>query len=99
MDQFDCRKGEINDHLHFRLLLRPHVPEDFEDYFSYIIDENLQVMLDLHDVTDRSSAQETFDWLRRKVEFLAVCPLPSGRTVGYICIHPANLSPTGGEGT
>lgn len=76
-----------------RLLLRPHVPEDFEDYFSYIMDENLQYMLGLHDVVDRASARLTFDWLRANTEFLAVCPRSSGRTVGHICIHPADAIP------
>lgn len=76
-----------------RLLVRPHVPEDFEDYFSYIMDENLQLMLGLHDVTDRASAREVFDWLRTNSEFLALCPQSSGRTVGHISIQPANIFP------
>lgn len=76
-----------------RLILRPHTPEDFNDYYNYIMDENLQYMLGLHDVTDRPSAKLTFDWLRANTEFLALIPKDTGATMGHICIHPANAVP------
>lgn len=76
-----------------RLLIRPHTPADFDDYFAYIMDAELQYMLGLHDVTDRASAQLTYNWLLVNTKFLALCPLETGRTVGHICIHPANALP------
>lgn len=75
-----------------RLTIRPHEPEDFADYYAYIMDEELQYMLGLHDVTDWDSARLTFDWCCTNTEFLALC-LKGGRPVGHICLHPANSVP------
>ena len=76
-----------------RLILRPHVPGDFEDYFSYIMDPELQRMLGLNGVEDRESALETFQWLLDKWrldnwEFLAVVSRETGRAIGHICVQP-----------
>lgn len=71
-----------------RLILRPHTPADFEDYFGYIMDGELQRMLGLNGVEDRESAMETFQWLMDNVEFLAVVRKESGKAVGHICVHP-----------
>lgn len=77
-----------------RLILRPHTPDDFEDYFGYIMEPKLQRMLGLNGVEDRGSALETFQWLLDKWrldnwEFLAVVSRETGRVIGHICVQPA----------
>lgn len=76
-----------------RLILRPHTPDDFEDYFEYIMEPELQRMLGLNGVEDRESALETFQWLLDKWrldnwEFLAVIGRETGRVIGHICVQP-----------
>lgn len=71
-----------------RLILRPHTPNDFEEYFGYIMDGELQQMLGLNGVEDRASALETFQWLLDNVEFLAVVSRETGRVIGHICVQP-----------
>ena len=76
-----------------RLTVRPHTPADFEDYFGYIMEPELQRMLGLNGVEDRESALETFQWLLDKWrldnwEFLAVVSRETGRTIGHICVQP-----------
>lgn len=76
-----------------RLIVRPHTPADFEDYFGYIMDGELQRMLGLNGVEDRESARETFQWLLDKWlldkwEFLAVVNRETGRVIGHICVQP-----------
>lgn len=71
-----------------RLILRPHTVTDFEDYFEYIMEPELQQMLGLNGVVDRESAQATFQWLLDNVEFIAVVKKDSGKVIGHICIHP-----------
>lgn len=71
-----------------RLILRPHTPDDFEDYFGYIMDGELQRLLGLNGVEDRESALETFQWLLDNLEFLAVVSRETGRVIGHICVHP-----------
>ena len=76
-----------------RLILRPHTPDDFEDYFGYIMEPELQRMLGLNGVVDRESALETFQWLLDKWrldnwEFLAVVSRETGRVIGHICVQP-----------
>jgi len=71
-----------------RLILRPHDQTDFEDYFEYIMNPELQNMLGLHDADDRSSAQATFRWLLDNLEFIALVSKESGKAIGHICIHP-----------
>ena len=70
-----------------RLILRPHTPDDFEDYFGYIMEPELQRMLGLNGVEDRESALETFQWLldAGHGEFLAVVSRETGRVIGHIC--------------
>lgn len=72
-----------------RLILRPHTPNDFEEYFGYIMDGDLQQMLGLNGVVDRASALETFQWLldTDHGEFLAVVSRETGRVIGHICIQ------------
>ncbi len=71
-----------------RLILRPHIPADFEDYFAYIMDRELQNMLGLRGVDDRASAQETFQWLLENGEFIALIGRDSGRVIGHIFVEP-----------
>lgn len=71
-----------------RLILRPFVSEDFDDYFSYIMEPELQKMLGLNGVTDRESAQQTFDWLCTNRTFLALVSKDSGHVIGHIALHP-----------
>lgn len=71
-----------------RLILRLHTFEDFEDYYAYIMDRELQHMLGMEWVADRDCAIVAFQWLLDNVEFLAVVDKTSGKVIGHICIHP-----------
>ena len=71
-----------------RLLLRPFTPDDFEDYFAYIMDRQLQVDLGLEGVDDRDCALVNFQWLMDNREFIALESRESGRVIGHICVHP-----------
>ena len=72
-----------------RLIIRPFSEEEFDDYFDYIMDPHLQYMLGLDSVIDRGSAWETFQWLLKNREFLALISKETGKAIGHICIHPA----------
>ena len=71
-----------------RLSIRPYATSDFDEYFAYIMDPELQYMLGLNNVSDRDSALETFQWLLDNREFLAIVDNESGKAIGHICIHP-----------
>lgn len=71
-----------------RLLLRPYTPDDFEDYYAYIMDRELQTMLGLEGVDDRDCALVNFQWLLDNREFVALERRDSGKVVGHICLHP-----------
>ena len=71
-----------------RLIIRPYIQQDFEDYFAYIMNPDLQRRLGLHGVTDRSSAEDTFRWLMENRDFYALIRKETGKAVGHICIHP-----------
>ncbi len=71
-----------------RLFIRPHTADDFEDYFGYIMEPELQYMLGLNDVHDRASAQETFQWLMENSIFLALVNKETGKTIGHISLQP-----------
>ena len=71
-----------------RLILRPYTPEDFEDYFAYIMDRGLQYMLGLEGVDDRDCALANFQWLLDNREFIALVKKSSGKAIGHICVHP-----------
>ena len=71
-----------------RLFIRPHIADDFEDYFGYIMEPELQYMLGLNDVHDRASAQETFQWLMENSIFLALVYKETGKTIGHISLQP-----------
>ncbi|MDD6160059.1 MAG: GNAT family protein [Oscillospiraceae bacterium] len=71
-----------------RLILRPCTAGDFEDYFAYIMEPELQYMLGLDGVTDRASAKEEFQWLLENRTLLAIVQKSSSRMIGHICLHP-----------
>lgn len=71
-----------------RLYLLPYSNEYFEDYFSFIMDAELQESLGLHGVTDRKSARENFDWLIQNRRFYAIVLHMSGKAIGEISLHP-----------
>ena len=71
-----------------RLLLRPYTPEDFEDYFAYIRDRQLQADLGVEELDDRDCALINFQWLMENREFLALVSRETGRAIGHICVHP-----------
>lgn len=71
-----------------RLLLRPYVPEDFEDYYAYIKDRELHTMLGLEGVGDRDCALINFQWFLDNRVFIALENRETGRVIGHICIHP-----------
>ena len=72
-----------------RLLVRPFDAGDFEDYYGYILDPELQHMLGLNGITSRESAYETFSWLMCNRTFLALERKDTGNVIGHICLHPA----------
>ena len=71
-----------------RLIIRSHSADDFEDYYSYIMEPELKRMLGLNNVTDRTSALETFQWLQDNVVFLALIHKETQKAIGHICLHP-----------
>ncbi len=71
-----------------RLRIRAFCPAEFEDYFGYIMEPELQRMLGLNGITDQASARETFDWLRENRTFLALEKKETGKVIGHICVHP-----------
>ena len=71
-----------------RLIIRPHEAADFDDYFAYIMDPELQAHLGLNGVTDETSARETFQWLRENTTFLALVSKSEHRAIGHIALHP-----------
>lgn len=71
-----------------RLAIRPYLSTDFDDYFDYIMEPELQDMLGLSDINNRESANETFHWLLDNREFLAIISKETGKAIGHICIHP-----------
>ena len=70
--------------------LRPYAADDFDDYYAYMMDDELRLMLGMTQVTDRPSAEVAFQWLRENRAFLALVSKETGRAIGHICIHPAD---------
>lgn len=71
-----------------RLTLRSFSPDDFDEYFTHIMDPQLQIMLGL-DLPNRDAAKQTFDWLMQNSIFLALELNETGRIIGHISIQPA----------
>lgn len=58
-----------------RLVLRKFREEDFEDYYAYAADREMNRMMGQYDLTDREDARACFDWLKDKEER------------GYVIVH------------
>lgn len=71
-----------------RLVIRDFRESDFEDYFHYMMDAELQELLGMTSITDRASALDAFQWLLANRIFLAVELRTSEQVIGHICLHP-----------
>ncbi len=71
-----------------RLIIRPFLSTDFDDYFAYIMESELQNMLGLNGVNDEETALKTFQWLLDNRELFALIQKEEGRAIGHICMHP-----------
>ena len=71
-----------------RLIIRPYGDADFDAYYAYIMDPELQADLGLNGVTDEMSARETFRWLQENTVFLALISKSRQHTIGHIVLHP-----------
>lgn len=73
-----------------RLVLRPFLEEDFEDFFEYITQKELQRLSGNHEISTREKARESFDWLMEKnadcATRYAVVLRETGKVVGNFCI-------------
>lgn len=72
-----------------RLVLRDFTSNDFNDYFDYIMEPELQYMLGLNNVNDRQSALENFNWLMENRKFVAVENKEDNKVIGHIAVHPS----------
>lgn len=70
-----------------RLLLRPFKPEDFQDFFEYIVDPKLCQMLGLPEIKDEASAMEEFQSLGRGGDYAMVYK-ENGKVIGNFSIEP-----------
>ncbi len=72
-----------------RLLLRKFRSEDFEDYYAYAADKELNRMMANNDLTRREDALACFNWLKDKQErgYVLVCK-SNGKVIGNLNITP-----------
>ncbi len=70
------------------LILRLFALDDFEDYYEYIMDDDLQKMLGVQYIKNRDFAYENFSWLIKNRDFIAVQNKKTGKVMGHIAIHP-----------
>lgn len=72
-----------------RLLLRKFRDEDFEDYYAYASDKELNRMMANHDLTRREDALACFNYLKDKEErsYVIVCK-NNGRVIGNLNVTP-----------
>ena len=70
------------------LIIRGYCPDDFNDYYEYIMDPKLQEMLGLEGITDEQAAFQTFTWLMKNRIFLAIEEKESKKAIGHIYLHP-----------
>lgn len=73
-----------------RLLLRPFEEADFEDFFEYVTQKELQRLSGNPSVSTREEARESFDWFMEQnricvTKFAAVLR-QTGKVVGNFCI-------------
>ena len=71
-----------------RLIIRDYTEDDFDDYYHYIMDKELQKMLGVEYINDINSAYENFTWLMENREFLAIELKETNKVIGHIAIHP-----------
>ena len=74
-----------------RLYLRPFFEGDFEDFFEYVTQRELQRLSGNHRIETRAEARETFDWFlehnREVVTCFAAVLKETGKVVGNFCIN------------
>lgn len=73
-----------------RLVLRPFIPEDFEDFFEYITQKELQRLSGNPEISTRKEARESFE---RILNQNRLCPSKyaavlkeTGKVIGNFCI-------------
>ena len=68
-----------------RLVLRKFREEDFEDYYAYAADREMNRMMGQYDLTDREDARSCFDWLKDKEErsYAIICK-EDGKVIGNL---------------
>lgn len=68
-----------------RLILRKFREEDFEDYYAYAADREMNRMMGQYDLSDREDARACFDWLKDKEErsYVIVCK-EDGKVIGNL---------------
>lgn len=71
-----------------RLIIRDYNVNDFNDYYDYIMEPELQRMLGLEEVTDKTSAYRNFEWLMNNRTFLTIEEKSTTKAIGHICLHP-----------
>ncbi len=71
-----------------RLIIRDYNVNDFNDYYDYIMEPELQRMLGLEEVTDKTSAYRNFEWLINNRTFFAIEEKSTTKAIGHICLHP-----------
>lgn len=68
-----------------RLVLRKFREEDFEDYYAYAADREMNRMMGQYDLSDREEARSGFDWLKDKEErSYAIFLKESGKVIGNL---------------
>ena len=68
-----------------RLILRKFREEDFEDYYAYAADREMNRMMGQYDLSNQEDARACFDWLKDKEErsYAVVCK-ESGKVIGNL---------------
>lgn len=68
-----------------RLILRKFREGDFEDYYAYAADREMNRMMGQYDLTDREEARACFDWLKDKEErSYAIILKENGKVIGNL---------------
>lgn len=68
-----------------RLILRKFREEDFEDYYAYAADREMNRMMGQYDLTDREDARGCFDWLKDKEKYsYAIVLKENGKVIGNL---------------
>ena len=65
----------LNYYMHIetkRVIIKKYTENDFDDYYSYIMNKELQKLLGVEYINDFNSAYENFQGLMENREFLAI---------------------------